>query len=207
MEFDELLKQIGNLFKNYGIRSVTMDDVAHELGISKKTLYKHVNDKTELVGKVVFEVIKTESEKFKKLAHPEINAIEELFQVNKQLRKMMKNLNASFEYDLKKYYPDLYKQIRKRKLENMYNSVKKNLEKGVKEGLYRDDFNIEYITRYYVTRIESNMDLETLNNDDISFPEFFYEIFIYHIRGVANSKGIAFLESHIDEIKNDNHAN
>ena len=206
MEFDELLKKIGSLFKNYGIRSVTMDDIARELGISKKTLYQHVTDKTELVGKVVFEIIETEKENFEKLIHPEVNAIEELFHVNKHLRKIMKNLNASFEYDLKKYYPDLYKQVRTHKKENMYNSVKKNLEKGVKEGLYRKDINIEYITRYYVSRIESNIDSDFLSSKEISVSEFFYEIFIYHIRGVANSKGIAFLESHIDEIKNDNHA-
>ncbi len=207
MEFDKLLKQTGNLYKNYGIRSVTMDDVAHELGISKKTLYQHVGDKTELVRKVVFEIMKTEGENFKRLVHPEANAIEELFHVNKHLKKMMKNVNASFEYDLKKYYPDLFKQIRTRKIENMFNSVKKNLEKGVKEGLYRKDLNIEYITRYYVSRIESSIDIEFLKSKEIVVSDFFYEIFIYHIRGVANSNGIAFLESHIEEIKNENYAN
>ncbi len=206
MEFNELLKQVGNLYKKYGIKSVTMDDVAQELGISKKTLYQHVNDKTTLVGKVVLEIINNEKSNFERLILPENNAIEELIFVNKKLQHIMKNTNASFEYDLKKYYPELYKQVRTRKIDNMYTSVKRNLDKGVKEGLYRSDLNTEYISRYYVSRIENTINFEYFNNNNISVSEFFYEIFIYHIRGVSNSKGIAFLESHTDKIKNNNYA-
>jgi len=205
MELNELLKQVSILYKKYGIKSVTMDDVAKELGISKKTLYQYVTDKTTLVEKVVSEIILCEKKNFNKLAIPESNAIEELIFVNKKLQHLLKNINASFDYDLKKYYPALYKKVHSQKIENMYNSVKKNLDKGVEEGLYRNDLNTEYISRYYVSRIENTINIEILNNLNIPISKFFYEIFIYHIRGVSNDKGIAFLESHIDEIKNDKH--
>lgn len=206
MELNEILEQIGILYKKYGIKSVTMDDVARELGISKKTLYQYVTDKTTLVELVVSKIMITDKNNFDRLVLPKNNAIEELFFVNKKLQHILKNINASFEYDLKKYYPALYKQVRSHKIENMYNSVKKNLDKGVKDGMYRHDLNTEYISRYYVSRIENTINLEFLSNKEISISDFFYEVFIYHIRGVSNSKGIAFLESHIDKIKNNNHA-
>src|ERR1035437_2884162 len=107
-ELKNLLSKVRCLYMKYGIKSVTMDDVARELGISKKTLYQYVNDKNELVQKVVEMELDDKAEGFSKMNCSGLNAIEELFEVHKMIRQMLKDYNPSTEYDLRKYYPELF---------------------------------------------------------------------------------------------------
>ena len=205
MEIEVLLERVGEMYYKFGIKSVTMDDISHEFGISKKTLYQYVEDKNDLVNKVVQHVYKTEAEKFKEFVCGDNNAIEELLKVNQYLRHMISNHNPSTEYDLKKYYPELYRTIKDKKIDQMYDNVLANLIKGKKEGLYRKELNEEFIAKYYVSRIDSSMDLYSSNENANNMQEYIYELFIYHIRGISSAKGIKFLEEHIDEIKLENH--
>lgn len=183
----------------YGIKSVTMDDVARELGISKKTLYQYVSDKNELVKKVVEMEMGCRKELFINLDNQKYNAIEEVFEVHKMVQQMLKDYNPSTEYDLRKYYPELYATLTKVRRENVYKNVLENLKKGKKEGIYRNDFNEELIAKVQLSRVEATFDDQIFSQEELLSPEIFYEIFIYHIRGIASEKGLKILENHIKE--------
>lgn len=198
---EELYSKVLDLYKKYGVKSVTMDDVARELGISKKTLYTHVADKKELVKKVInydFDVVK---DCFMDVFDKEgLNAIEQLFEVNYFMRNLLKYHSFSLDYDLKKYYPELFKEISERKQHEMYKSVLENMKKGKAEGIYREELNEEMIAKLYVSRIVSAHDSEFMTIEDFIAPEAYKEYFVYHIRGIANEKGIRILEDNIDKL-------
>lgn len=188
----------------YGIKSITMDDVARELGISKKTLYQYITDKTDLVKKVVDLEIEEKAVDFSKMNCPGLNAIEEIFEVHKMVRQMLKDYNPSTEYDLRKYYPDLYNQVVKVRRERIYNNTVANLEKGKAEGLYRKELNNEIIAKLQLSRIETAFDDKVFTQEELLSPKLFLEIFVYHIRGIANEKGLQVLEKKMKELENNN---
>ena len=190
------------LFKKYGIKSITMDDVSRELGISKKTLYEFVTDKKELVEKAIqfeFDHIK---ECFGRVFDKKgINAIDQLFEVNYFMRDQLKFHSVSFEYDLRKYYPDLFRKIYEKKQQEMYDAVLNNMKKGKSEGIYRDDLDEVLIAKLYVTRIMHAHESMVITVEDFIAPEAFRQYFIYHIRGIANAKGIKILEKNLNKLE------
>ena len=197
-ELLNILEKVSILYQKYGIKSITMDDVAREFGISKKTLYQYVTDKPDLVEKVMLLIAEKHNSFFKKLRAKKINAIEELFEVNKYFTEMLKNYNPSMEYDLRKYYPDLFKKIYEVRRKRMYESIIRNMKKGIKEGLYRRDMDIEIIAKLHVSRIENMYDNEIFTNEELTSAKVFNEIFIYHLRGISNENGIKFLEEKLN---------
>lgn len=194
-----IIERVWGLYQKYGIKSITMDDVSKEMGISKKTLYQHVKNKDELVQLV----IQNESEKrfktFADLSNKNLNAIDELFEVNNIVRDILQDYNPSMEYDLKKYYPHVYTNITDKKRERMYEKVLNNIKKGKNEGLYREEVNEEVIAKLYVSRIENVCETDMFEKNEYTAPDFVLEIMNYHIRGIANEKGIAILKQKLHE--------
>ncbi len=198
LELNHLLKEVSKLYSRYGIRSITMDDIARELGISKKTLYKFVSDKSDLVERVMlFELAN-------KRPNPgdqkKRNAIEDLFWVNKMINQTIKDTNPSKEFDLQKYYPAIYKKIHDIKTKKIMESMLANLKKGKKEKLYRKDLDEDIIARMYLLRIHRIPHNEIITASEFTSSKFIYEMFVYHIRGIASSKGIEFLNKNIDKL-------
>lgn len=203
-ELKNILEKVQTLYKKYGIKSVTMDDISRELGISKKTLYQYVKDKNELVEMVIDLELETNICLFRSVLKNDLNAIEELFEVHKLVNTLVRNQNASEEYDLKKYYPDIYKKVIKTRRERMYCNVLDNIKKGKTEGLYRENLNEEIIAKSYVMRIENAVDSEIFTPEEKNSVTLFFEMFIYHIRGIANEKGIKVLEEKLKELEVNN---
>jgi len=160
-ELKKILASARDLYMKYGIKSITMDDVARELAISKKTLYQYVTDKDDLVGKVIDNEILIRQEEICKCFRIGYNAIEELFEISIFMNNLMRNQNPATQYDLKKYYPEHYQKTEKARREGIYEYIHLNLKKGIKEGLYRDDMNKEVIAKLYLWRAE-NVHLDDL---------------------------------------------
>ena len=200
-KFNEILMKVSGLFRKYGIKSVTMDDVARELGISKKTLYQYVIDKTDLINKLMDYEIEGASICFDGILTTKYNAIEELFEVNRFLMSMLKRYSQSFDYDLKKYYPEIFDRTFLIRRNNIYNGVLANLKKGKLEGIYRKELNEEILTKLHVSRMEHIYSSSLFTKDEINSGEVFKEMFIYHIRGIANGKGIKVLEQNIHKLE------
>jgi len=111
--------------------------------------------------------------------------------------EMMKRNSASYDYDLKKYYPEIYQRIVQIRRKGMYESVLANLKRGKAEGLYRSEMREEIITRLQISRLENMYTDVMFSIDDFSTENIFRELFIYHIRGIANEKGIKYLEENL----------
>jgi AcrR family transcriptional regulator len=198
-KLDDILGRVTGLYRKFGIKSVTMDDIARELGISKKTLYQFISDKDELVKKVIDNELTSIINCFVKIRAKAGNAIEELFEVNRFIFTMLKKYSPAYEYDLKKYYPEAFQILIKTKRERMYECVLENIRRGKTEGIYRNDLEEVIIARMHVSRMEHYQDNAMFSIDEITKAPTFKEIFIYHIRGMANEKGLKILEESMDK--------
>ncbi len=190
----KIVGEAGNLYRNYGIKSVTMDDVANHLGISKKTLYQFVNDKNDLVEKVVLENIRVKEKEFLSITKRNLNAIDELLELNRYINKVLKDYKPSMEFDLQKYYPESYKILQKARRKRMYETINENLKKGIEEGFYRKDLDIGIISKLHVFRCEGIIENDLFTQDEVTSTKFFNEMFKFHIHGIANEKGIKYFE-------------
>jgi AcrR family transcriptional regulator len=198
---NSILELVHKLYQRYGIKSVTMDDVAKHLGISKKTLYEHFRDKEDLVRNVLLQENNHQVRFFKAIEEKKLNAIEELFEVYKMLNLIFKEYNPSMEYDLRKYYPDLFITITQIRRKRMYESVYNNLNKGKKEGLYRKELNAKIISKLHVIRTENFFDNDIFTQEELISFKMFHEVFIYHLQGILSHEGRSFFENNFDKFK------
>lgn len=199
-QIDDILKAVASLYRKYGIKSVTMDDVARHLGISKKTLYQYVDNKRELVEKTMYYELENNNCYFAELKARALNAVDELLEVNRQLVVMHREYNPATAYDLQKYYPDLFKTMNRIQRHRMYEAIINNIRKGKKEGYFREELNEDIIARLQVSRFESSLDNEMFTAEEMSSPQFIFELMMYHLRGIANNKGIELLEARLKQL-------
>jgi AcrR family transcriptional regulator len=200
-ELLNILKKVRLLYRKYGIRSVTMDDVSHELGISKKTLYQYVHDKDELVHQVIEMEIADQQGKMMLTCVDQRNAIEQLLEIARCISSMLRDYSAASEYDLRKYYPDLYMKVRDLRRNHIYHFMVDNLNKGKTEGLYRTEIDVDILSKLNVSVIDSMVDNEIITITEFMDTRFFNEFFIYHIRGIVNEKGLYYLKEHLNMLE------
>ena len=191
---ETIIQQVSQLYLKYGIKSVTMDDVARELGVSKKTLYEHFNDKADLVKKFILFSIENIESQFTQATARRLNAIDTLIEISKMITSFLGDFNPSISYDLQKYYPSIWKMLIDYKRNRVYVNVRENLLKGMQEGLYRSDINVDIIAKVYVSRIEYSMDFDYKSFIDVNPTLLYDEMLKYHIRGIASIIGIEYFE-------------
>lgn len=201
-DLNSILSKARELYTRLGIKSITMDDIARELGISKKTLYQYVVDKDDLVGKFVDNEIELRQRDICKCFRVGYNAVEELFEISLFMNKLMKEQNPATEHDLKKYYPRHYQKIVKVRREGIFSYILQNLRKGKEEGLYRKEMNEEIIAKLFLSRSEIIDASNIFTTEELTSFEVFVELLIYHIRGIATPDGIIELEKKIEKINN-----
>ena len=196
-----IIEKVSKLYQHFGIKSVTMDDVANHICISKKTLYEYFKDKEALVKKVVFLDHEKLESFFSDIAKQNLNAIEELLEVYRLIHTMFRDYNPSMEYDIRKYYPDLYNMIKEIRRKRMFETVYRNLKKGKADGLYRKELNSKIIAKLHVLRIENMFENEFFTVEEITSFKVFHEIFIYHVHGILSQKGVKFFYQNFNQIK------
>ncbi len=201
-DLKNILLKVRELYMKYGIKSVTMDDVASEIGISKKTLYQFVTDKDELVGKIIDHEIILRQQEICNCFKVGYNAVEELFEISLFMNKQMREQNPATEHDLRKYYPHHYEKIVKIRKEGIYNYILLNLKKGKTEELYRAEMDEEVIAKLYLSRSEILHTNDLFTVEELTSVKIFRELLIYHVRGIATEKGIEVLEKKIAGLEN-----
>lgn len=184
-----ILDETRMLFLRYGIKSMAMDDVAKELGVSKKTLYKHVSNKSELVSKVIELECQRQKERIDEVRAKEFNAIRESFEIGSSLIALLREMHPSLHYDLEKYYPEAWGVFLDFKTEQVIDSVLDNIHRGMQEDLYRQDLDPEVIARIYTYRIDAIFHGELFPPERFSFTQVYVEMFFYHMLGIASAKG------------------
>lgn len=189
------------LYRRYGIKSVTMDDVASQLGISKKTIYEYYRDKEDLVSHVLMFEFEYDCNFLQSISGRQLNAVEELFEVYRLINEKVKDFNPSMQYDIRKYYPDLFMKFRELKRKRMYDSVHGNLLQGKREGLYRKELNAKIIAKMHMHRIESMLDHDFFTQEELSSVRVFHELFVYHMQGILSPEGRQFFEQNFSRFK------
>lgn len=191
---ENILRQTGEIFLKYGIRSVSMDDICRELGLSKKTLYQYVANKKELIKMILDLTIHERIEKIWQHEDQEMNAIDSLLETSKAINKEFTDQNTSAIFDLEKYYPDLYREFLKKRTEIIFKVIKNNIKLGIQQGLYRDNLDVDLVALLYVKKLEDITDSESMLGKKISFNKIFDVMFENHIRGISNKKGVKYFE-------------
>jgi AcrR family transcriptional regulator len=198
---EEIIEKVSVLYNEYGIKSITMDDVVHELGISKKTLYQYFSDKTQLVSDVMDALFAKRKDEMIRLLEGKANAIEEMLTYYHLQMKMIKEHRPTLIYDLRKYYPEIFDKVTQLKRKYMFDSVLSNLKRGKREKLYRAEINEEIVARMNLMKVEAIMSSGIFSHEEIMDPEFFKEMFTFHMYGVVNDNGRKILEQNIDQLK------
>jgi AcrR family transcriptional regulator len=188
-----ILERILSLFKRYGFRSVTMGDIAGELGVSKKTLYKEFRDKDDLINQVIDFDRNQSRRNLKEVYQSAPNALEELFMVNRFVHSLRSSYSPTFYYDLRRYFPEIYKRWMGDKRQNMYDLITGNLRKGKREGVYREEINEHTIGKLYMARIEMLESNDIIEEQESHSLEFMQEVFSYHLHGICNKNGLKIL--------------
>lgn len=189
------------LFLKFGVKSLTMEDIARKLGISKKTLYAHVKDKEDLLLQAVVLFGKFEDKQLSEICSRGLNAIDESLEIKKWVLDMIQNIHPSVAYDIEKFHPAVSKRMKTSRHENVYRSIYQNIVKGQKEGLYRSDINADILAKLYIGRMESIFDQELFPSTTYNVSDVYMEWFIYHIHGMATSKGLQLLENNFKNNK------
>jgi AcrR family transcriptional regulator len=191
---ERILTESGTLFAKYGIRSMTMDALAEEMGMSKRTIYEHFKDKDTLL----FEVLNHYKEVRTKEAHDIIeqadNAIEALFRIMRITVQDMKQTNPVFFHDMKKYHNSMLQRFSGNNDLRDMSVTKKLLETGVKQSVFREDIHIDIVNRTLHELFNLFNPESSLTQADYHRSELFEHIIIPYFRGISTDKGRAFLE-------------
>ena len=186
---ERILVKSHELFNRYGIRSVSMDDIAAQLGVSKKTLYQYYTDKDELVNAVFDGVLSTNKTQCVDCTKKGENAIHEVFLSFDIVEEMLKTMNPSVLFDMQKYHPSAYKKFDDFRNGFLYRIIKANLERGIREELYREEIDTDILSRYrlYSVLLSFNPEVFPTSKTNVAYIEQqLLELFLF---GMATLKG------------------
>lgn len=193
---EAILSSVANLYLKYGVRSVSMDDLAHHQGISKKTLYQYFDDKNDLVNQVTTLLLEERMAQYTAAIKDSSNAIDELFSISKLIRKHFSELNPALMYDLQKYHPEAWGLFLKHENEVVYHLVVENLERGVTERYFRPDISVNVLAKIRVEQIHLSFDERVFPKDEFDFTEVQMQLFDHFVHGVLTERGLELYKNY-----------
>lgn len=197
---ENIISEAINLFMKNGLRSVTMDDIAKHLGMSKKTIYQHFKDKEEIIIQSTSVVFEHESKMMEEIESGSENAVEELYKLTLCLRERIKNTNTTALYDMKKYYQNAWIKYKNFKRDVIYNSVIKNLKRGIEQGLFRKEINPEILAQLRIEEIELSFNKDFFPEEKFSLVEIHEQLFEHFTYGILSEKGFKLFETYRQKV-------
>lgn len=194
---EKILLGATDLFLNYGFKSVTMDDIANALGVSKKTIYQHFDNKTKLVEATTLNLFESISCGIDHICSLEKNPIEEIYSIKQFVMEHLKDEKSSPQYQLQKYYPEIFNTLKSKQFEVMQTCVTDNLNRGITQGLYRDSIDVEFIARIYFNGMLGIKDKDLFPLKKFSMNMLMNNYIEYHLRGICSPKGLDILNKFI----------
>ena len=194
---DKILEKSAEMFLNLGFKSVTMDDIANEIGASKKTIYTHFKNKTSLIDAVTSSMFCAICDGIDLIHEQQKNPIIELFEIKRFVMFHLKDEKSSPQYQLQKYYPKIYGSIKQKQFEYMKESIKENLNRGLEKKIFRKTINTEFISRLYFNGMIGIKDKDLFPLQEFSMNELMDNYLEYHLRGICTEKGIEILENQL----------
>jgi AcrR family transcriptional regulator len=188
---DKIIKKATEMFLKLGFKSVTMDDIACEMCISKKTIYKYFHNKEVLIEEGTEIVHQNIHRMMDEILSKDYNAIKENFEIRNSFKEMFQSFDHSPAYQLKKHYPEIYQKMMAKELEDCTQMFHQNIIKGIKEGLYREETDVDAAVRFYYTLIFSINENTQLEREVKVLEAKALE---YHTRAIATPKGLEELK-------------
>ncbi len=197
MEFnDHILGKALELFKRYGIRSVTMDEISGQCGISKKTIYQQYTDKDTLVKSAVRVMLDHVEKGCTHFAAASSNAIEEMFMAMDMVREIFEDVNPAMIYDVRKYHYEAYLELDGHKKQFMRAMIEHNLEQGIQQGLYRADIKIPLMVDLHHNLTNIIFDQEVFSKTPYSIADIQIELITHYLYGLATPKGVKLIDQY-----------
>jgi len=190
---NSIIEQASKLFLQLGFKSVTMDDLAVSMGISKKTLYIHFENKHQLVSVVANSIFEKVTQDIIDIKRKAANPIVELHHVKMEAMKYIRNEKSSPIYQLQKYYPKIYDELRRKEYQYLGEMVKTSLQLGVDSGLFRNEIDVEFISRLYLNGMRGIRDIEMFPIEKFKIETLFENYLDYHLRALVTQKGLKTL--------------
>jgi AcrR family transcriptional regulator len=200
---DKILTEAELLFMRYGFKSITMDDVARELGVSKKTLYQFFSDKNDLVNQCVEHYLETMNTMCCSVVeNKELDAISVMLQISEQMNAMIRQINPSSMFDLKKYFKPAWDKLEADRRSFIKRVIQDNILLGVKKGLYRKDLNADTVSRIYIYLVGFLTNPDNYDQEGMDIKEMHLEIVKYHLRSISTAKGHELLDEKLLATRN-----
>ena len=203
---ERILIKAEELFMQFGIRSVSMDDIANNLGMSKKTLYQYYADKDELVDAVVdghIQIIQTDCVGCRQDAR---DAIHEIFITMERIMEEFNNMNPMVLFDLEKFHFNSYRRFKEHKDKFMARIIRDNIEWGIKDEIYRPDMNVDVMTKFRIETMMLPFNVGVFPPGKYQLAALSEEIILHFVHGLATIKGQKLIQKYNQQRqKNLNH--
>lgn len=193
---ERILFKAHELFNRYGIRSVSMDDIATQLGMSKKTIYQYCTDKDELVTAVFSEVMENNKGECLLNSTNAENAIHEVFRAFDMVQEMFTNMNPAVLFDMEKYHPGCFKKYMDYKNGFLHGMIRKNIERGIREELYRADIDVDIMARYRIHSIMLGFNSDVFPNNRTNAVHIELQLLEHFLYGLATAKGEKLIQKY-----------
>jgi len=200
---EKILTEAEQLFMHYGFKSITMDDVARELGVSKKTLYQFFTDKNDLVNQCVLHYLDNMNMLCCNVVDSkDLDAISVLLQISEKINVVIRHINPSSMFDLKKYFKGAWDKLEADRRSFIKKLIQDNIVFGVKNGLYRKDLDADVVSRIYIYLVSFLINPDNYDKEEMDIKVMHLEIVKYHLRSISTAKGTALLEEKLLAIRN-----
>lgn len=191
---ERILNKAHELFLRYGIRSVSMDEIAAQVGMSKKTVYQYYVDKEELVSAVFTGIMTHNKQACSRDREQAENAVHEVFLAFDMIQEMFSEMNPSVLFDMQKYHPATFAEFKKYRDGFLYQMIRNNIERGIAEGFYRPEIDIEVLTRYRLHSMMLAFDAEVFPTNRTQLVHIEHQILEHFLFGLATTKGQKLIE-------------
>jgi TetR/AcrR family transcriptional regulator, cholesterol catabolism regulator len=196
---DRIKQKADELYRRYGIKSVTMDEIASQLGVSKKTIYHSFSDKNELVDAVIVDMLEYNRQLCQFDRKRSLNAIHEVYMAMEMLQVMFDNMNPSILFDIERNYPATYEKFKEYKYNFLLQIIKENIERGKKEELYRPEVNTDVAAKIRLETSLMPFNEELFPKNKFSMITVQQQLIEYFLFGIASMKGYKLITKYQKE--------
>lgn len=200
-QVDKITCRAADLFLSKGIRNVTVDDVAREMGMSKKTIYTIFENKADLINQVVKADMKRKEKEVELIGNAGYDAVEEMLHIGKQVSETLKTFSINIVHELTRFYPETWQLIEEHKNTFVFNFIYNNILSGRKQGLYREDFDADIKVKLYITYTDSILNPGPIFKANYNLSEIYYQHVLHYLHSICNENGRKILEKHLQTIR------
>ena len=193
---ERIQQKAEELFRRYGIRSVTMDEIANQLGISKKTIYQYYSDKEALVQDIFKTITNHNRQRCIQVKTEAENAIHEQYLSSDAVQEIFNNMNSAVLFDLNRFHPNVFADFEKHKKQFLFKIIKENIVRGIKEGLFRKDIDVDIVTWMELEMVSGIFHNEEIVNGRTNAAHFEKEVKDFFLHGLCTDKGLSFISKY-----------